>query len=67
MRVFKFGNLIYSGSYSRVVDESKPVDSIHVGLKAYISIGLRTCSGREARPIHQTIGARKGKKIARSH
>lgn len=26
--VFKFGNLIYSGSYSRVVDESKPVDSI---------------------------------------
>ncbi|KAI1310148.1 hypothetical protein F5Y03DRAFT_51147 [Xylaria venustula] len=26
--VFKIGNLIYSGSYSRVVDESKPIDSI---------------------------------------
>ncbi|KAI0969711.1 hypothetical protein F4678DRAFT_151731 [Xylaria arbuscula] len=26
--VFKFGNLIYSGSYNRVVDESKPIDSI---------------------------------------
>ncbi|KAI1429566.1 hypothetical protein F5Y12DRAFT_796480 [Xylaria sp. FL1777] len=26
--VFKFGNLIYSGSYSRVVDESKTIDSI---------------------------------------
>ncbi|KAI1169209.1 acetoacetate-CoA ligase [Nemania serpens] len=26
--VFKFGNIIHSGSYTRVVDESKPVDSI---------------------------------------
>ncbi|KAI1180847.1 acetoacetate-CoA ligase [Nemania sp. FL0916] len=26
--VFKYGNLIHSGSYSRVVDDSKPIDSI---------------------------------------
>ncbi|KAI1117272.1 acetoacetate-CoA ligase [Nemania sp. NC0429] len=26
--LFKFGNIIHSGSYTRVVDESKPVDSI---------------------------------------
>ncbi|KAI3323228.1 acetoacetate-CoA ligase [Xylariaceae sp. AK1471] len=26
--VFKFSNLIHSGTYSRVVDESKPIDSI---------------------------------------
>ncbi|KAI1129467.1 acetoacetate-CoA ligase [Nemania abortiva] len=26
--VFRFGNLIYSGSYSRVVDESQPVDAV---------------------------------------
>ncbi|GAP92732.1 putative acetoacetate- ligase [Rosellinia necatrix] len=26
--VFKFGNLIHSGSYTRVVDESRPIDTI---------------------------------------